>query len=403
MKRKCIYLIYIVIIVFLLIVCLNYDTYVKKVAFLEQHITNNYEILIPTLVLSIFVASVGACAIYKKRQPDKTKIDASQRLYGKNPLEMKYIYDGYFPKNQFYITFLNLVKKGILKVSKEIDINSRKTNYYISIQEEKEPLEKYELFALDIFKRWIKEDKENQFKIERNELLKIIKKDKEVNELNKKYEEEIKKVVYKKYRKEEHLYDDVKKLAIISMFIIITVISIIVTFLMKNILLGTLAFLHLSVISILFTMLISTTRHNESVTMTFSILAIIYMLIITQYLAKVNCQILMLPFVLMFINLQYTINLRSLSKEMVDQRERIRLHVDYIQDISITKKHTKEKVNWEDSLITAECFGIRDMYLVTFDNSKESNSNLAKSIKAVGNTYYEFKQEFEEVFKYIEE
>lgn len=397
MKKKSIYLTNIILIVLLIIVCIYYKPIIKNIIKLEYEMANSYKIIIPSLILSIIVTIVGIYTVLIKRKPKQTKEEEKIKLKEINPLEMKFIYDGYFSDNQFYITFLNLVKKGSLIVTKE------NNKIYVSIQDESKPLEKYEIEALNIFRKWIKEDEDGQFKIERDKLLKIIKKDKTAEHLNKKYEEEIKNETYKKFGREDKLYKGLKKFVNVITIIVVIAISALIATTTKKVQYGTTTFFHLGVITILFTLLIKVTKHNDSATITFSILAVAYILIVAQYLTMINCQMLMLPFLLMFIILQYAVNLRGLSQKMADERENIRLYIEYLENISITKKIENDKINWENNLIIAESFGMKDKYLVEFDKAKDSKTNLAKSIKAVGNAYYEFKQEFEEVFKCIEE
>ena len=302
--------------------------------------------------------------------------------YNLEPEILQRIYYGKITKNAFWVTFLNLIKKGVFKVEKTTNKLGKETEKII-FEDDNTELKEYQ----KVVKKQIKAF----FSTKKNEIdmLKLQAKMKVSKPKNySKFKEELDSEV-------EGIVGEVKKVPkkiivflAINMATLVTLITIL-SFITNNNGIGIGIAMFLGITAVIYTMFFTFIPFSISMVVFFGIHFTAFQSANIAMLIQAGIGIMYIPYILLFILMQYVIRIKKSSKEERKIKEQIKGLRRYIKDYSLLSE--KDEINqitlWEEYFILAIALGlnkkvINDWY--EYGQNYMEDSNLETSLYNIG-------------------
>lgn len=304
--------------------------------------------------------------------------------YNLEPELLQRIYYGKKCKDSFWIAFLNLVKMGVYKIEETTNEVGKKVKLIVYQAEKNKGLKDYQISLIGTINGFFASN-ENSIDIEK---------------LNAKMKRSTgsgyKKFVDKLEEQIESYFGDSSKVSktpfIISIILMIIMIAFIGIMAMNtNPTMSSGIIMFLAITTIVYSVFFSQMSRNIA-TMIFIIIhfsgfaiGIIFMMI------SANIGIMYIPYLMLFIIMQYTQRIKKLSKEENEIREQIKGLRRYLRDYSkIEDKNLDSMIIWEDYLIIAIALKLNKKTINYFyDYCKDNlNNDFGNSLNSFGTYYY---------------
>ena len=294
------------------------------------------------------------------------------------------IYYGKECKDSFWIAFLNLVKMGVYKIEETTNQIGKKVNLIIYQEKENEKLKDYQISLINTINGFF-DDNENSI---------------DIKKLNAKMKRSsgkgYRKFINKLEEQKESYFGDSSKAAIkpfiISIIFMIAMIALIGIMITKtNSAMASIIITVLAITTIVYSEFSREVGENIFATifmlMHFSVFAaaIIFMMI------KSGIGIMYIPYILLFIIMQYAKKIKKLSKEENEIKEQIKGLRRYLKDYSkIEDKNLDSMIIWEDYLIIAIALKLNKKTINYFYEYCKNNLNndFGNSLNSFGTYHY---------------
>lgn len=345
--------------------------------------------LTPTKIALFLVVGLILFWIVIYFKYDKELKVENQRYYREIPhnLEpelLQRIYYGKNCKDSFWIAFLNLVKMGIYKIEETTNEVGKKVKLIVYQEKENIKLKDYQISVIDTINGFF-DSNEKSIDIEK---------------LNAKMKRSsgkgYKKFVDKLEEQIEGYFGDSSKaskvpfmISVILMVILITIIGIMAMNMNSAMASGIVMFL--AITTIVYAIFFSKMKLNAGfiifIIMHFSAFefSIIFMMAVT------GIGIMYIPYIILFILMQYTMRIKKLSKEEREIRNQIKGLRRYLKDYSkIEDKNLDSMIIWEDYLIIAIALKLNKKTINYFYDYCKNNLNneFGNSLNSFGTYYY---------------
>lgn len=320
---------------------------------------------------------------------DKELKVEKQRYYREIPHDLEpellqRIYYGKKCKDSFWIAFLNLVKMGIYKIEETTNQVGKKVKLIVYQEKENAKLKDYQISLIDTINGFF-DSNENSIDTE-----KLNAKMKRSNGRG------YKKFVDKLEEQIESYFGDSSKasktpfmISIILMVIMIAFIGLMAMQTNAGMASGIIMFL--AITTLVYSVFFSKMKWNMAtiifIMMHFSgfAIAIIFMMISS------NIGIMYIPYIVLFIIMQYAQKIKKLSKEESEIREQIKGLRRYLRDYSkIEDRSLDSMIIWEDYLIIAIALKLNKKTINYFyDYCKDNlNNDFGNSLNSFGTYHY---------------
>ena len=333
--------------------------------------------------ICIVIILVTFVIIYKKyhNKSKKYKEYVRELPYNLDPEILQYVYYGKIQKNTFWVTFLNLVKKGIFSIEKTTNKVGKET-YAIVYKDDKQKLPDYEEKATELILNCMSD--ENKIEIERLKAkLKTNKAYKDYSEFLKSIEIEI-----------DATFEEDKKPKKLRTIITI-VMALFIAFIASLILItnGKFEF----TLSAIMLLAITTVIYGVLfIAIGKSIFLLLHCLIFQAanfgVLLNGGVGLFYIPYLMLFILMIYCYRLKIESDKKQEVRAMVKSLRNYIEDYSmLQEKGVEDIVLWGEYLIMAVALGLNKNTINYFyDGCIQNNNSLGTSLVIVGNysTFY---------------
>ncbi len=332
------------------------------------------------IILVVFVI------IYKKYHRKSKKIDGYVRElpYDLDPEILQYVYYGKIQKNTFWVTFLNLVKKGIFSIEKTTNKVGKET-YAIIYKDDKQKLPDYEEKATELILNCMSD--ENKIELERLKAkLKTNKAYKDYSKFLKSIEVEMDATFGED--KKPKMLRTVITIAMIVLILFIAAISAISTqtgFVFPII-------MFLSMTAGIYSVFFVTVGNNIPVLIFILLHCLAFQAGNIAILSEGKVVAFYVPYIILFTLLIYCYKVKKESDKKQEVRGMVKALRNYIKDYSmLQEKGVEDIVLWGEYLIMAIALGLNNNTVNYFyDGCIQSNNNLGTSLVIVGsyNTFY---------------
>ena len=340
------------------------------------------------LTLSGIIIIIGLIIYFKHDKEYKVEKYKYYREipYNLEPEILQKIYYGKIKTNAFWITFLNLIKKGVFRLEKTTNEVGKETEKII-LQDDRKVLKPHQ--------EVVKEQIKDFFQSGSNEIdmLKLQAKMKISKQRN-----------YLKFRKElnsetEGIFGETKKvpkklitmlaISMIALIAFIAILSIITGFIEVSF--GIV--MSLGITAVVYSVCFATITFNIFTTIFFIFHFGGFQVGNIVMLSQVKLGIMYIPYILLFILIQYVVRVKRSSKEERTIKEQIRGLRRYIKDYSLLSKREEinEIVLWEDYFILAIALGLNKKVInnwYEYGQNYVGSSNLETSLYNIGGYTY---------------
>lgn len=345
--------------------------------------------LTPTKIALFLVVGLILFWIVIYFKYDKELKVKKQRYYREIPHDLEpellqRIYYGKKCKDSFWITFLNLVKMGIYKIEETTNEVGKKVKLIVYQEKENRKLKDYQISIIDTINGFF-DSNEKSIDME-----KLNAKMKRSN--GKGY----KKFVDKLEEQIEGYFGDSSKASKIPFRISIILMVIMIAFIgimamNTNAAMASGIIMFLAITTIVYSVFFSKMKWNMATAIFIMIhfsgfaIAIIFMMISS------NIGVMYIPYLMLFIIMQYAQKIKRLSKEENEIREQIKGLRRYLRDYSkIEDRNLDSMVIWEDYLIIAIALKLNKKTINYFYDYCKNNLNneFGNSLNSFGTYYY---------------
>lgn len=339
----------------------------------EAKIIAGFSITEIATILSVAIILIGVFLYFKFDKEYKVEKQHYYREipYNLSPEILQTVYYGKVQKNVFFITFLNLVKKGVYKITKTQNEIGKETQLITYNKDNNEKLEEYE--------EEVKEQINTCFGKEENSIDVLELKQKMRYSSRMYYRDYIRKLESKK----EGLFGEkmkpnkkVTKFLSIAMVILVIFMVFIAIIKQTELAFGLLMFLAITTVA--YTVAFKSITPSVFTIVFFAIHCGMFQFANIGMLVQAGEGIMYIPYALLFILLQYAYRIERTSLEERQVKEQIKGLRRYIKDYSYlsNKDDIQEIVLWEDYFILAIALGLNDKVISYFyDYCKNSINN----------------------------
>ena len=336
------------------------------------------------LGISALIILVGIIIYFKHDKEYKVEKYKYYREipYNLEPEILQRIYYGKITKNAFWVTFLNLIKKGVFKVEKTTNEVGKETEKII-LEDNNKELKEYQKRVKDQIKDFLP-DKKNEI-----DILKLQAKMKRANQKK-----------YLKFEKElnaevEGIVGEIKKVPKkIIVFLVISMISLIILITSLCFITGVaemcfMIAMFLGITALVYSIFFAVIPFNIGMVVFFGIHFTAFQSANIAMLLQARIGMMYIPYILLFILIQYVIRIKKSSKEERKIKEQLKGLRRYIKDYSLLSE--REEINqialWEEYFILAIALGlnkkvINDWY--EYGQNYMGDSNLETSLYNIG-------------------
>ena len=304
--------------------------------------------------------------------------------YNLEPELLQRIYYGKKCNDSFWIAFLNLVKLGIYKIEETTNEVGKKVKLIIYQEKDIEGLKSYQKSLITTINSFFDKDK-NSIDLEK---------------LNAKMKRSTgsgyKKFINKIEEQIEGYFGDNTKgskrpftLSVILMIIMITIIGLISIKIEP--MMAMMIIMFLGITTLVYSIFFSTFPLNLFTILFMGVHFSAFEGAIIGMMATSGLGVLYIPYIILFVFIQYTQRIKKLSKEEREIREQIKGLRRYIRDYSkISEKSLENIVIWEDYLIIAIALKLNKKTINYFyDYCKQNlNNEFGVSLNSFGTYYY---------------
>lgn len=364
---------------------MNNDTFVFGI---------NTKIIAISFAIVIVISFIFIYEKYHKKKKSQEKY-IRELPYDLEPEILQCVYYGEVKNNTFWITFLNLVKKGVFAIEQDENKVGREV-YYILYRGNDKHLPEYEKKAVDIILNCMSDEKD---KIELTKL-KLKLKSTDSYRSYKKFVDDLKATIDSTFGENKKP----KKLRIIVIFAMIFLILAIA------VIAGTVSgiesmviVMFLSITTLIYSIFFSTIKPNAFVIMFFAFHFTSFQIGNISILNSAKVGIFYIPYILLFILLIYCCRIQQETKEKQEVRGKVEALKRYIKDYSMLhEKGLEDIVLWEEYLIMAIALGINKKTVNYFYNGcmQNLNDNFGNTLTTVG-SFSRFSNNFSTTFNSI--
>lgn len=364
---------------------MNNDTFVFGI---------NTKIIAISFAIVIVISFIFIYEKYHKKKKSQEKY-IRELPYDLEPEILQCVYYGEVKNNTFWITFLNLVKKGVFAIEQDENKVGREV-YYILYRGNDKHLPEYEKKAVDIILNCMSDEKD---KIELTKL-KLKLKSTDSYRSYKKFVDDLKATIDSTFGENKKP----KKLRIIVIFAMIFLILAIA------VIAGTVSgiesmviVMFLSITTLIYSIFFSTIKPNAFVIMFLAFHFTSFQIGNISILNSAKVGIFYIPYILLFILLIYCCRIQQETKEKQEVRGKVEALKRYIKDYSMLhEKGLEDIVLWEEYLIMAIALGINKKTVNYFYNGcmQNLNDNFGNTLTTVG-SFSRFSNNFSTTFNSI--
>lgn len=344
----------------------------------NEKIIFNLDINQIAIVLIICVILIAMFVFFKYDKENKVeKIKYFREIpYGIDPAIMQAIYyDGEIKKSSYWVTFLDLVRKGVFKLEDYTDEYGTESQKIIFVKD-LENLNKYQqLVKLKI----INYMDPNTNSIDMLKLSAKMKNSLGVGYIS--YKNKIKEKMKEMFGEEDKSTSKLKFVMSILMAVLILIIVFCAIKTGKdsdgNI--GILMFL--GMITFIFSIIFSAMNLDNALALVYGG---VFQICILSMMNSLGVGLLYIPYILMFITLMYSTKMKKYSKSQMEMKEKIKGLRRYLRDYSFIKdKEVEDMMIWEEYLIAAIALGLNRRTINYFyDYCRENlNSEFSSSLR----------------------
>lgn len=304
--------------------------------------------------------------------------------YDLEPELLQRIYYGKNCKDSFWIAFLNLVKLGIYKIEETTNEVGKKVKLIIYQEKDIKDLKSYQKSLIDIINGFFDKDK-NSIDLEKlNAKMK-----RSIGSGYKKFTNKIEEQI------EGYFGDNTKNskrpftLSVILMIIMIAIIGLIAIKIKP--MMAMMIIMFLGITTLLYSIFFSTLPLNLFTILFMGFHFSAFEGAIIGMMATSGLGLLYIPYIMLFVFIQYTQRIKKLSKEEREIREQIKGLRRYIRDYSrISQNNLESIVIWEDYLIIAIALKLNKKTINYFYDycKQEMNNEFGVSLNSFGTYYY---------------
>ena len=333
------------------------------------------------IALSVLIILVGIYLYFKFDKEYKVEKHHYYREIPHNltPEILQTIYYGKIQKNAFFITFLNLIKKGVYKITKTQNEIGKETQLITYNEHNSAILEEYE----DEVKKRI-----NTFFNKGENSIDLLKLKQKMKYSSKSfYRDYTKKINIKReglFGEKQKLNNKVTKYLVILMVALVLIMVAIAFFEEPGIAIGILMFL--AITTTVYSLAFKSIELNAFTIGFFAIHCGMFQFANIMMLVEAGEGVMYIPYALLFILLQYAYRIERTSIEERQVREELKGLRKYIKDYSSLseKDDIQEIALWEDYFIMAIALGLNENIVNYFyDYCKENiNDDFGNSLDA---------------------
>lgn len=369
----------------------------------NEKILLNLDINQVAIVLIICVILVAALVFFKYDKEDKIeKVRYFREIpYGIDPAIMQAIYyDGKIKKSSYWVTFLDLVRKGVFKLEKYTNEYGTETQKITNLKSN---------VKLDEHQRIVKRAviscmNANEDSIDMLKLNSKMKKKSGFGYTT--YVKEIKAKIQEMFGEETK---SPKKLKIVMSILMVLLILIIAFCAAKTGVesshesaMGILMFL--GFITFIYSVIFASITLDSAFTVVFLIFHCgAFQIGILSMMVSIGIGLLYIPYILMFITLQYSMRTKKYPKSQLEMKEKIKGLRRYLRDYSLIKdKDTEDLILWEEYFIAAIALGLnrktinyfydycKDNFNDSFSSSLEAATSYSAMYTTCGMAFYSY-------------
>ena len=338
------------------------------------------------IILTIIVVLLWIIIYFKYDKEIRVKKQYYYRdiPYNLEPELLQRIYYGKKCKDSFWIAFLNLVKLGVYKIEETTNEVGKRVKLITYKEKDIQQLKEYQKSLINTINGFFEKDK-NSIELEK------------LNAKMKKSTGSGYKTFISRIEEEiEGYFGDNKKgskkpynLSIILMIIMVVVIGLIS--IKTQSIMSMMIIMFLGITTLVYSKLFSTLSSNLFTILFMAIHFTAFESTIIAMLKISGIELLYIPYIILFVFIQYTQRIKKQSKEEREIREQIKGLRRYIRDYSkISEKNLESIVIWEDYLIIAIALKINKKTINYFyDYCKQNLENeFGTSLNSFGTYYY---------------
>lgn len=343
---------------------------------------------------TIVILMIGFLVWYQYiKTPKKEKYAYYREMpHNLEPEILQYVYYGKITKSAFWITFLNLIKKGVYRIEKTINKIGKETQKVVFVKQV-DKLTDYQFTVMSLLNKIMKTDKLNQKSID---VLTLKAKLKWGNET------EYRKFFTQLQSAKESIFGEEKKLPrmIKGVFVVLMAIIILAaTFLAQG---------EQKVMNLLFLTITAVVYSSFFIKMKGKgFLAILFILIHCALFQAGNIWLLIagkvgwlyLPYGLLFLLICFFFSKVQVAKEERQIKEQLKGLRRYIREFSLLQEKQLEHITlWEDYFIMAVALGVnKKVVQYLYEYGQNTDSNLGAAFICIG-TYTSFRSNFASSF-----
>ena len=306
--------------------------------------------------------------------------------YNLEPEILQRIYYGKINTNAFWITFLNLIKKGIFKVEKTTNEVGKETEKII-LEDDNKELKEYQKRVKDQIKDFLP-DKKNEIDILKLQAKMKIAKQKNYWEFTKELNAEVEGVVGEIKRVPKKTIG----FLVISMIILIALITSL-SFITGVPEMCFMIAMFLGLTALVYSIFFAAISSNIGTVVFLGIHFTAFQSANIAMLIQAGIGMMYIPYILLFILIQYVIRIKKSSKEERQIKEQIKGLRRYIKDYSLLSE--REELNqialWEEYFILAIALGLNKKVInnwYEYGQNYIGDSNLETSLCNIGGYTY---------------
>lgn len=356
----------------------------------QKKIIVNYPVKDIAIVLTIIVIILGViCYILFDKEVKVEKNKYIREIpFGLPPELLQYIYYGKMKSKSFYIAVLNLVKLGVYKIENTVNEVGKETQKLIYNSHHNAKLKEYQKHIVNTINGFLVEEN-GEFGLD---FIKLSSKmERTTGSGFRKYKDSLKKEKESLFGKPTKIPKKIIWIAVICMACIIGIIILIT--LAKGDLENAIGLIFLIIfITVIYSILFVTAGNTIPVLIFLILHCGCFQGALIALFIECNIKFLYIPYILMFVLIQYLFRIRKFPKEERQIIEQIKGLRRYIKDYSLLKdKDSLDYIElWEDYFIMAIALGLNTKTINYFYNfGKEQNTNLGYSMNNT-NSYMNF-------------
>lgn len=307
--------------------------------------------------------------------------------YNLEPEILQKIYYGKVPKNAFWITFLNLIKKGVFRIEKTTNEVGKETEKIILVDDTK-PLKAHQKAVKDQIKDFFLGGGNEIDMIKLQARMKIAKPKKYLT-FKKELEAETEGIV----GETKKIPKTIIAILAVSMLLLIGFITYMSLFTSNIIGAGFSVAIFLGMTAFMYSIFFAKVTFNIVVIIFFIFHFGAFQIGNISALREVGLEIMYIPYILLFVLIQYVIRIKKSSKEERQIREQVKGLRRYIKNYSLLSQ--REEINeialWEDYFILAIALGLNKKVInnwYEYGKGYVESSNLENSLYHIGGYTY---------------